>query len=134
MANPKNKLDNEKHETEILVIGGGGAGLAAAVAAAQLGVKVTVIERRRSMGGNSVRALGIFAAESPVQRRMRIDTSKDFCFKLAMDYSHNKINPRIFRAFVNKSGDTVGWLEDQGLKIFDVPFSCSYFYIKLMEK
>ena len=108
-------------DADLVVIGGGGSGLAAAVAAAQQGVSVTVLEKRRSIGGNSVRALGIFAADSPVQRRLRIDTSKDLCFKLAMDYSHNKINPRLFRAFVNKSGDTVRWLEEQGLRFFDVP-------------
>jgi fumarate reductase flavoprotein subunit len=44
------------------------------------------------------------------------------CYQLAMNYSHNKINPRLFRAFVNKSGDTVRWLEQQGLKFFDVPY------------
>ncbi len=119
--NPISRPDNEILETDIVVIGGGGAGLAAAVAAAQKGARVILLERRRSLGGNSIRALGIFAAESPVQRRLRIETSRDVCFQLAMDYSHNKINPRIFRAFVNKSGDTVRWLEEQGLKIFDVP-------------
>jgi fumarate reductase flavoprotein subunit len=120
--NPSSNSNNESIETDVVVIGGGGAGLAAAVAAAQRGVSVTVLERRRSLGGNSVRTLGAFAAESPVQRRMRIDTRRDVCFKLAMDYSHNKINPKIFRAFLNKSGDTIRWLEEQGLKIFDVPF------------
>jgi fumarate reductase flavoprotein subunit len=114
--------DSETIETDVVVIGGGGAGLSAAVAAAQRGVSVTVLERRRSLGGNSVKTLGIFAAESPIQRRMRIDTRRDVCFQLAMDYSHNNINPKIFRAFVNKSGDTVRWLEEQGLKFFDVPF------------
>jgi fumarate reductase flavoprotein subunit len=109
-------------DADLVVVGGGGSGLAAAVAAAQQGVSVTVLEKRRSVGGNSVRALGIFAAESPVQRRLRVDTSKDLCFQLAMDYSHNKINPRLFRAFVNKSGDTVRWLEEQGLRFFDVPY------------
>jgi fumarate reductase flavoprotein subunit len=108
--------------SDLIVVGGGGSGLAAAVAAAQQGVSVTVLEKRRSPGGNSVRALGIFAAESPVQRRLRIRTSQDLCFQLAMDYSHNKINPRLFRAFVNKSGDTIRWLEEQGLRIFDVPY------------
>ncbi|HEY78860.1 MAG TPA: FAD-dependent oxidoreductase [Dehalococcoidia bacterium] len=119
--NPGNKPDNEILETDIVVIGGGGSGLSAAVAAAQKGARVTLLERRRSLGGNSKRALGIFAAESPLQRRLRIDTSRDVCFQLAMAYSHNKINPRIFRAFVNKSGDTVRWLQEQGLKFFDVP-------------
>ena len=120
--NPGSNSSHKNLETDLAVIGGGGAGLAAAVAAAQRGVSVIVLERRRSLGGNSMKTLGVFAAESPVQRRMRIDTRRDVCFKLAMDYSHNKIDPKIFRAFVNKSGDTVRWLEEQGLKIFDVPF------------
>ena len=115
-------VDSINLDADLVVVGGGGSGLAAAVAAAQQGVSITVLEKRRSVGGNSVRALGIFAAESPVQRQLRIDTSKDLCFQLAMDYSHNKINPRIFRAFVNKSGDTVRWLEEQGLRFFDVPY------------
>jgi fumarate reductase flavoprotein subunit len=119
--NPVSKPNKEILETDIVVIGGGGSGLAATVAAAQKGARVTLLERRRSLGGNSKRALGIFAAESPLQRRLRIDTSRDVCFQLAMAYSHNKINPRIFRAFVNKSGDTVRWLQEQGLKFFDVP-------------
>ena len=113
--------DSPNLDADLVVVGGGGAGLAAAVAAAQQGVSVTVLERRRSIGGNSAKALGIFAAESPVQRRLRIDTSTDLCFQLAMDYAHNKINPRLFRAFVNKSGDTIRWLEKQGLRFFDVP-------------
>lgn len=122
--NPRRNSNSENLETEIAIVGGGGAGLAAAVAAAEKGVSVTVLEKRRSVGGNTARALGVFAAESPVQRRMRIDTRRDVCFQLAMEYSHNNINPRILRAFINKSGDTVGWLEGQGLKIFDV----QYFY------
>ena len=53
-------------DADLVIIGGGGSGLAAAVAAAQQGVRVTVLEKRRSLGGNSVKALGVFAAESPV--------------------------------------------------------------------
>jgi fumarate reductase flavoprotein subunit len=119
--NPDSNSKNENLETEIVIIGGGGAGLAAAVAATEMGAKVTVLERRRSFGGNAARAGGIFAAESHLQRRMRIDVRRDACFKEAMSYAHNKINPRIIRAFLNKSGDTIKWLEDMGLKIDDLP-------------
>jgi len=48
--NPGNKPDNEILETDIVVIGGGGSGLSAAVAAAQKGARVTLLERRRSLG------------------------------------------------------------------------------------
>jgi fumarate reductase flavoprotein subunit len=108
-------------ETEIAIVGGGGSGLAAAVAATEMGAKVIVLERRRSIGGNTALAGGIFAAESHLQRRMRLDVRRDACFKEAMDYAHNKINPRIIRAYLNKSGDTIKWLEDMGLKIYGLP-------------
>jgi enoyl-CoA hydratase/carnithine racemase len=58
------------------------------------------------------------AAESHLQRQMRIDVRRDACFEEAMRYAHNRINPKIIRAFLNKSGDTIRWLEDMGLKIY----------------
>jgi len=119
--NPSRNLNTENLETEVAIVGGGGAGLAAAVAAAEMGAKVTVLEKRRSFGGNSALAGGIFAAESHLQRQRRIDAPKDVFFKEAMNYAHNKINPRIIRAFLNKSGDTIKWLENMGLKIYDLP-------------
>ena len=109
-------LDATYLETEIVVVGGGGAGLAAAVAAGEKGANVIVLEKRGAFGGNSALATGIFAAESPVQKRMMIDARKDELFKKAMEYSHWKIEPKIVRAFVYKSGDTVRWLEEKGLK------------------
>ena len=103
-------------DADIIVVGGGGAGLAAAVAAAENGASVILLEKRRNFGGNSALAGGIFAADSPVQKRMMIDAPKKVMFKKAMDYSHWKIDPEIVRAFINKSGDTVRWLEEKGLR------------------
>jgi fumarate reductase flavoprotein subunit len=111
------KGSKKKLEAELVVIGGGGAGLSAAVAAAERGTDVIILEKLDSLGGNAAKAGGIFAAESPVQRRLRIDARKDVCFQMQMEYSHYKINPRLWRAFVDKSGDTVRWLEDMGLEI-----------------
>jgi fumarate reductase flavoprotein subunit len=108
-------------KTDICIIGGGGAGLAAAVAAAEEGASVIVLEKRRAPGGNSAMAEGFFAAESPTQKRMNIDADRDVLFKKAMDYAHWKINPRILRAFVDKSGDTARWLEEKGLKLDWIP-------------
>jgi fumarate reductase flavoprotein subunit len=118
---PSGFSEAEKLETDILVVGGGGGGLAAAVAAGEKGAKVTVLEKRTAWGGNSALAGGIFAAESPVQKRMMIDARKEDLFKKAMDYSHWKADPEIVRAFVYKSGDTVRWLEEKGLKFVWIP-------------
>jgi fumarate reductase flavoprotein subunit len=100
-----------------VIIGAGGAGLAAAVAASEKGVSVIVLEKRRGPGGNSAMAIGFFAAESSAQRWAGIDTTREQCFKMSMNGAHWKTNPRIVRAFIDKSGDTVQWLKEKGLDI-----------------
>ena len=107
----------EDNDADVVVVGGGGSGLSAALAAAECGVKVIVLEKRRVLGGNSVFAEGLFAAESPAQKRMMIDARREDLFKIAMDYSHWKINPKVIRAFIDKSGDTINWLENKGLSV-----------------
>lgn len=114
--NSSKKIKEKYIETDIIVIGGGGTGFAAAVSGAELGANVVLLEKRSSPGGTSVFANGLFGAESPVQKRMGVAAMKDDAFKIAMDYSHWEINPRIFRAFIEKSGDTIGWLEKKGLR------------------
>ena len=106
---------------ELVVIGGGGAGLSAAVAAAEKGAHVIVLEKR-GLGGNSAIAFGIFAAESPTQKRLDIDCSRDELFKQAMEFAHWRINPRLVRAIIDKSGDTIRWLEEKGLEFDCIPY------------
>jgi fumarate reductase flavoprotein subunit len=118
-TNKPNKSDDLA--ADVVVIGGG-AGLAAAVAAAEKGVKVTVLERLKKTGGNAALAAGLLAAESPVQRRLKIDASKEYLFKASMDYAKWLINPKIVKAYIDKSGDTVQWLENMGITFEDLPF------------
>lgn len=110
-------------KADIVIIGGGGAGLPAALTAHERGSHPLVLEKRGIVGGNALMAEGFFAAESPAQKRLLIDAKRDVLFKMALDYAHYKIDPRILRVFINKSGDTVGWIEKKGMK-FDriVPF------------
>jgi fumarate reductase flavoprotein subunit len=104
-------------QVDIAVVGAGGAGLAAAVAAAEKGAKVVVLEKRNMPGGNSAVAESFLAAESPAQQWALEDAPRDTLFKMAMEFAHWRINPRIIRAFIDKSGDTVRWLEEKGLEI-----------------
>jgi fumarate reductase flavoprotein subunit len=111
----------EKLETQIVVAGGGGTGLAAAVAAAEKGASVVVLEKRHNPGGNTAMAGGLFAAESHVQKRLKIDAQKDELFRVTMGYAHWKTDPRLVRAFLDKSADTIRWLEEKGIRFEDVP-------------
>lgn len=111
-------------KAELVVIGGGGAGLAAALAAAEKGGKsIIVLEKAGSAAGSTVMAHDIFGAESPVQKRAGVDAPKDELFKVAMEWAHwTRINPRLVRAFIDKSGDTIGWLEKKGLSFELIQF------------
>lgn len=102
----------------LVVLGGGGAGLCAALAAAEKGCRnIIVLEKAGSAAGSTAMAHDIFGAESPVQKREGIDASRDLLFKTAMEWAHwTKINPRVVRAFIDRSGDTIGWLERKGLQ------------------
>jgi fumarate reductase flavoprotein subunit len=110
---------------QLVVIGGGGAGLAAAVEASERGATdIVVVEKRAGLGGNTALAGGLFACESPVQMRQRINADRDILFRKALDWAHwEGVNPMILRAFINKSGETIGWLEKKGLE-----FDLIYFY------
>ncbi len=102
------------------IIGGGGSGLAAAVAASEKGAKVIVLEKRSKPGGDTALAGGFFASESPALKRLRAESRSDELIKIAMSHSHWKIDPRIIHAFIKKSGDTVRWLEQMGVKFEDI--------------
>ena len=110
-----NKLNPETLEAEVVVVGGGSAGLCAAIAAAEKGTNVILLEKAAKPGGNSAMAGGFFACGSPLQERLNVETSSDELFKRHMDFCHYAVNPRIVRAYIDKSGDTIRWLEEKGI-------------------
>jgi fumarate reductase flavoprotein subunit len=117
-------LQGLQSEYDLVVIGGGGSGLSAALAAAEQGIsKIVVLEKRINTGGNTARATGLLGCESTVQARSRVMADKDELFKKAMNWAHwARVNPRVFRAFLNKSGDTIHWLEQMGLEFEVIAF------------
>jgi fumarate reductase flavoprotein subunit len=111
-------------QAKIVVIGGGGAGLTAALTAAEAGtINIVLLEKRGSVGGTSALAGGIFACESPVQARQHIVADRDDLFRRAMDWAHwRQVDPRIVRVFINRSGDTIRWLENKGIEFQIIRF------------
>ena len=60
--------DDQVIDTDIVVVGAGGAGMTAAIAAANEGKSVVILESQAMVGGNSVRATGgLNAAKTPAQ-------------------------------------------------------------------
>ena len=108
----------ENLKAELVIIGGGGAGMAAAREAAERGCRsIIVLEKAGSPAGSTAMAHDIFGAESPVQQRAGVDARCDDLFRVAMEWAHwTRVNPRLVRAFIDKSGDTIRWLEEKGLE------------------
>ena len=110
--------ETENSKYDLVVIGAGGAGLAAAVTAAENGAKVLVLEKRGRPGGATMFAEGPFAAESPTQKRLNIQCTKDELFNIQMYYNHWTLNAQQVRTVIDKSGDTIRWLEEKGIEFY----------------
>ena len=108
-------------EANIVIIGSGG-GLAAAAAAAEQGATgIVLLEKQGKTGGNTSLAGDIFACDSPVQKRANIQASRDEYFRVAMRWAHwGRVNPHVVRAYINKTGDTIHWLETKGVKFQEI--------------
>lgn len=105
-------------ETDVVVAGGGGAGLAAAATAAEKGARVVLLEKLRNFGGNSAMANAIFGVETLPQIRDKIDARADDMFKNHMRFSNWTVDAKLVRTLVNKSTETIHWLENLGLDFY----------------
>ena len=112
-------MSNIPAQVDAAVIGSGASGLAAAVTLAEGGASVLVFEKERALGGSSNFLRGVFAVESELQRERYITYSRDQAFKKIMEYSHWRANPRLVRAIVNESAETIAWLQKQGVEFRD---------------
>ena len=102
--------------SDIIVVGAGGAGLTAALTAANGGADVIVFEKMRFPGGSTNFAEGIFAVGSSLQIQENISITRDEAFKKHIEFSHWRANPRLVKAVIDKSGQTIDWLMEQGVE------------------
>lgn len=107
---------DKNYKDDVVIIGAGGSGLSAAVAAANRGSKVRVIDKRKTAGGTMNTLSGVVAADSPTQKRAGINITTDDLFLKHMRYSHWTLNPHIVRTWLNRTGETIRWLEEKGVK------------------
>lgn len=103
--------------TDVVVAGTGGTGLAAAYAAAQKGLKVTVVEKLPQIGGNTKISSGFFAIDSKDQREKGMHLTKEEAINQLMNYNHYLANGALINKIVNSAADTLEWLKTMGMEI-----------------
>jgi len=104
---------------KVIIIAAGPAGLAAAISAAQSGCSVTIFEKLAMTGGTANRGMGPLGVESRHTRARLLEPTKDEAFKAFMDYTHWRVDAKLVRTFLNKSGDTIHWLESLGVEFVE---------------
>lgn len=101
--------------TDLLVVGAGTAGLNAAVEAARLGLRVTLLEGSERVGGTLWRSWAqLSAAGTDLQRRKGIADSAQEHFDDVLRISHGTADPVLVRLAVEHAADTVDGLEADG--------------------
>jgi fumarate reductase flavoprotein subunit len=101
---------------DVVVVGSGASGMAAALTATEGGASVILCEKLRHQGGTSNFAEGLCAVESQMQRQHYVGLTRDQAFKISMEYSHWRANPRLVRAIIDLSADTIDWLQKHGVE------------------
>lgn len=112
------------NEFDIIVVGAGGAGLAAALTVAEAKERVLLIEKMGAIGGNTLRASGLFNAADPErQERIGIKDSPQWHFEQMMKSGRSKGDPEVVRRFVNEALPTLHWLESLGVRFLPTPMT-----------
>jgi len=104
---------------DVIVVGGGGAGLAAAVASSEAGARTLVLEKAPSLGGSTRLAVGsISAPGTRLQRRRGISDSVE-SFAVDSKKFTGDLAPRdntaLRATLAAEAADTVAWLEAFGV-------------------
>lgn len=108
----------EEVTVDVVVVGAGGSGTGAALAAAETGAKVMVVEKLGSVGGNSKLASGFFAIDSKWQKEEGLNLDVDVAVNRLLVFNNYLSNGPLTRAVVEKAADTVQWLDDYGMKFY----------------
>ena len=100
-------------ETDVLVIGGGGCGLIAALAAAQQGARVFLVEKEKAAGGNTSLSQAMFpAAGTRFQREAGIEDSVELMTQDILHKNNHGSDPDLTLHVARESSKLVEWLND----------------------
>ena len=110
----------ESEDHDIVVVGAGGTGLAAGIQAFEDGLDVVVLEKKAMAGGTFPGSEGMFAVGSHWQKEAGYDIDVEEIIGRLMTYHHYVPDPELYRAFFNKTAETIDWLEKEGVGFQEV--------------
>src|SRR5579885_3296762 len=119
-------------EADVVVVGSGATGLPAAIAAAEGGASVIIVEANWDVGGHAAISGGNLAlgGGTSAQKAAGIEDSPDLVFSDLTDWSvvesngfpDYRYNDReVIRAFADESAATFEWLREHGVMFVEGP-------------
>ena len=108
---------SETIQADMVIVGGGGTGVCAAIEAKELGLDPVVVDYGDTWGGSFVGTEGMCGINTPYT-----DGTADVLAltTAAMDYHHWIANRGLILNFLNKTTETIPWLEEHGAKFGEV--------------
>ncbi|MGL6099975.1 MAG: flavocytochrome c [Fusobacteriaceae bacterium] len=109
-----NRIIKPLENFDVVIIGAGGAGLSAAIASAQKGAKVVVLEKMSSIGGNTLISMGgINIPQNDVQIDKSIEDSIELYRKDILQGGDNENSLELLDIFIHEALPTYRWLKDE---------------------
>ena len=103
---------------DLIVVGGGAAGMTAAVTAHDAGLKVILLEKSGTLGGNTPAAAnGVNAANAKAQLAdpAYIAAEASVAGLVNLQSQNELARENLVRAFAENSGEVIDWLSDMGV-------------------
>ena len=114
---PQETAEDVIKTADVIIVGGGGAGLASAVAASDQGASVILVEKTGFLGGNSIVSGGIYNAPDPeLQEPLGIEDSVDFYIQQTWEGGDKVANLELVTTLCANALDGLKWLEGMGME------------------
>lgn len=108
-------------QVPVLVVGAGACGLTAALAAAEQGAEVLVLERDAKPSGSTSLSSGLIpAAGTRWQAALQVEDSPSLFAADIQGKAHGKANPQLVEQMTTQVGPTLEWLADAHGLVFEL--------------
>ena len=102
--------------TDVVIIAGGPAGLAAAITAGERGLKSIILEKSSTTGGAANMGMGPLGIGTKIQKDQFNDISVAEALDLHMNYTHFNVDSDLVATYFGKSAETIEWLQEMGVE------------------